>query len=65
LRMGAPTLTPTGALTAFVPTENALGRAALVAAGFAEFRKARRMIWGDPIDWQPALLWGVVAMALG
>ncbi len=65
LRIGAPPLTPDGEITAFVPTENAVGRAALVEAGFVEFRQVRRMIWGDPITWQPARLWGVVAMALG
>ena len=45
--------------------ENEAGIEHLTAAGWVEAWRAPRLIRGEPLDWQPASIWGQFNLALG
>ncbi len=50
---------------AALPSENAAGLAELEQAGFTLRRQIPRMLKGEPITWEPALIWRIFGLALG
>lgn len=56
---------PERRLRAGVLDENAVGRARLLSLGWTEAWSAPRMERGEPLDWQPELLWGQFNHAIG
>jgi GNAT superfamily N-acetyltransferase len=46
-------------------SENAAGLAALEQAGFTIRRRVPRMLKGEPITWEPTLIWRIFGLALG
>jgi hypothetical protein len=53
------------AVHAAVPTSHREGLAALEAAGWRPLFRTPRMVRGDPIDWEPSLIWSILGFAFG
>ncbi len=54
-----------GTTKAVVPIENPWAGAVLTSRGFAEHRRARRMIWGPPLGRKPQWCWSRIGGNLG
>lgn len=54
-----------GAVSVVLPVDNPAAREFLVARGFRETKRVRRMIRGAPLDWNPELLFNRIAGNLG
>lgn len=50
---------------AALPGENAAGLAELEQAEFSIRRRVPRMLKGEPLEWEPALIWSIFGLALG
>jgi hypothetical protein len=46
-----------GKTTAVVPETNTIAREILISEGFREYRRSPRMVLGNKINWQPALMY--------
>lgn len=56
---------PTGHALANLLASNAVGRERLLAAGWHEELGGVRMLRGEPLEWHPEAIWGLMSGALG